>query len=301
MDHILCLPSSSRPKSIKVPLLTTDEYDHGDFETYPERQEWGLRATKDWDDLFKEPKPEFLAFLQRWLFFGLLDRVFGPRFSIAWFDGGTLSDQRILTTARLPSIARRFLSRVKRMSLEEIAVAGKACNLAHDILRALIPENLGKIKNLDEHSFVSSRTLIRFVRDHLATDPMDPAVSMSIHLTWELIRSVLSKIGQRAEMMDRAINSISPVWTSLPWEFPKEKGWCPSELLIIFKQLNTSGLLFLDQITPLGATMNHQMTSPLQGLDSIHPSTACTRLGCSFKKFPTSTIEQDMLTGVMGV
>lgn len=194
----------------------------------------------------------------------------------------------ILTTARLPSIVRRFLAQVERIGPEKVAVAGKACNVAHDILCKLIPENLGKIKNLDEHSFVSSRTLIRFVRDFLATDPMDPAVSISIRLTWELIRSVISKIPsiikKRTEMIDKAVNSISPVWTSLPWELLKEKGWCPSELLIIFKQLNTSGLLFLDQITPLGATVNHQMTLTPQGLDSIHPSTACTRLGCSFKK-----------------
>ncbi|KAL5339213.1 hypothetical protein BJX70DRAFT_397986 [Aspergillus crustosus] len=61
---------------INVPALSLTSYDGGDYAAYPERQGWGIRSVAKWQELFQQPTPEFKAFLQRWLYYGLAYVVF---------------------------------------------------------------------------------------------------------------------------------------------------------------------------------------------------------------------------------
>ena len=83
MDHIK-LPQEINRLDIKVPVLAQYEYDGEDFTSYPARQGYvcrgtGLDTTVYWDWSL-EDNERHLAFVQAWLYFGLLREVLGPKY-----------------------------------------------------------------------------------------------------------------------------------------------------------------------------------------------------------------------------
>ncbi|RAK96211.1 uncharacterized protein BO80DRAFT_438823 [Aspergillus ibericus CBS 121593] len=106
MDHIL-LPRGPVGFRFEVPVLSTQNYDGGDFFTYPNRQGWGPRRVCEWQAIFEAPSIEFKAFLQRWLYFGLIHVRLGP-FDIKTTFVSKKRDRHgclILKTESLPTIA----------------------------------------------------------------------------------------------------------------------------------------------------------------------------------------------------
>jgi hypothetical protein len=80
MDH---LPRPPRPTlyPLDVPYLCREFYDCGPFATYPQRQGWELQVEST-TLTFKRnglsaDKDEINAFLQNWLYFGLLSETLG--------------------------------------------------------------------------------------------------------------------------------------------------------------------------------------------------------------------------------
>lgn len=58
-----------------VVSITTDDYDHNtDWCGYPERQGYKPRNYRQWLSFFQDPPSGFDAFLERWLFWGALER-----------------------------------------------------------------------------------------------------------------------------------------------------------------------------------------------------------------------------------
>ena len=73
MDH---LPDFGAAERIRVPYLGAPMYDGGDFNTYPQRVGWD--QDKLWNnDLQGRSMQDAIAFLQTWIYFGLLYQVFG--------------------------------------------------------------------------------------------------------------------------------------------------------------------------------------------------------------------------------
>lgn len=67
-----------RPINLRldVPLLTEATYDHTvEFADYPKDQNWGPRTVREWREVWNLANIEFQAFLQRWLYFGVLGIV----------------------------------------------------------------------------------------------------------------------------------------------------------------------------------------------------------------------------------
>lgn len=77
MDHIP-LPRDPVRSPPRIRYYCLEEYDRGDFNTYPERQGWTqteLFTYATWTNVFRAGGRA--AFLQQWLFFGLLHATFG--------------------------------------------------------------------------------------------------------------------------------------------------------------------------------------------------------------------------------
>src|SRR5438477_13009862 len=72
MDHLLAFELHDPP--IQVPYLVTTPYDDGDFISYPERRDWD-RGDLIRGDFSGHSASETAAFLQAWLYFGLLYTV----------------------------------------------------------------------------------------------------------------------------------------------------------------------------------------------------------------------------------
>ncbi|KIW66891.1 hypothetical protein PV04_06180 [Phialophora macrospora] len=106
MDHILTMKNSVYP-DIEVPYLCDDMPYSEPFETYPERL--GYSITDLVDPLhYDKPATEVDSFLQAWLFFGLLEAIFGPLFERDRFIRQNPAGQRIISTQRLRRISVYF-------------------------------------------------------------------------------------------------------------------------------------------------------------------------------------------------
>jgi hypothetical protein len=82
MEHLEEGIASHLPR---VPYIVEHQYDHGGFHTFPDQARWYLGHNGQWEqtDQTKSntrpgPLGSAAAFLQAWLFFGLLTEVLGP-------------------------------------------------------------------------------------------------------------------------------------------------------------------------------------------------------------------------------
>ena len=98
-----------------------EKYDGDDFLTYPERAGWDVSTWK-WStpeegfDLNGRTVSEMSAFLQTWLFFGLLASVTGCRISADDFVKENPRGQRFITTSRLAKTLDHWRERISRLS-----------------------------------------------------------------------------------------------------------------------------------------------------------------------------------------
>src|ERR1700761_4636332 len=118
MDHYLRPPNSP---PIDVPYVCTEDYDGGDFFTYPQRKKWKF----NWSESEPEPEPEILKsmfenrpsaevedFCQTWLFFGCLIEIFKV-VDIKVSTSDFLRDGRYITTAKLPELLNEWHEKEK--------------------------------------------------------------------------------------------------------------------------------------------------------------------------------------------
>lgn len=125
MDH---LPQPSDPVHpvVEVPLLSLEPYDGGDLVTYPERQGWAARSLAEWEQLFSQPPRPFCAFLQSWLYFGILECFLGARIDPCVFARRQLggispgAPAYILTSVGLPLLIERHIGNARRNSIRSI-------------------------------------------------------------------------------------------------------------------------------------------------------------------------------------
>jgi hypothetical protein len=109
MDHILKMKNTVYP-DIEVPYLCDDMPYSDPFETYPERL--GFTLTDLVDPLrCNKPASEIDSLLQAWLFFGLLETIFGPLFERDRFIRQNSAGQRIISTQRLRRISVYFFDK----------------------------------------------------------------------------------------------------------------------------------------------------------------------------------------------
>lgn len=150
-----CLPIPLNPlhPPLEVPATNLENYDGGDFHTYPERQGWGERSAREWNEIFRSPSPVFVAFLERWLLFGMIHIAFTnqpltPTF-IRYVDE---PPRPVLTMKRLPSLLRWF-----NPSASFVKALSKA-NFLH--LSLAMSKSMGHI--LKPSVLSSNENLIRF-------------------------------------------------------------------------------------------------------------------------------------------
>ena len=121
MEHLL-FDGGSAP--IVFSYAGGESWDGGDFQTYPERKGWDV-SIWDWSegdadvDTHDLPLDALAAFLQSWLFFGLLETVLGVKVDSSDFlrevnDNGI--SRRVITTSKLAIYLENLLSDYARLS-----------------------------------------------------------------------------------------------------------------------------------------------------------------------------------------
>ncbi|KAJ6258805.1 hypothetical protein Dda_6859 [Drechslerella dactyloides] len=223
---------------IEVPILSTEEYDCGDFNTYPERQGWHERSGTEWIAIFKNPPVEFVAFLERWLFFGSLYIAFGDAIKGVKFTR-TLENPRrtVLTLENLPSLFPHI--RDYHDFHPQLIVA----QMAH---MALSKKVIGSAHN----SAYKRDSLVRYIMTRAAREVRSPEVVMATSVLGEMLFNLMiqtvTKPGDKGYL--GAMPSLSSRHSGHMWTLMRQAGWCPLMLMPLFNCLNTSSLYYLYNI-----------------------------------------------------
>ena len=107
MEHLLFAGGIA---PIVFPFLDSESWDGGDFLSYPQRQGWdsSIWDRSDDEDRLDTHRLKFddlATFLQRWLFFGLLETVLRKKIPFGditrLVDDGDEDPRRVITTSRL--------------------------------------------------------------------------------------------------------------------------------------------------------------------------------------------------------
>ncbi len=124
MEHLLF---TGAPAPIVLSCVCSDEWDGGEFLSYPHRQSWDASAWA-WSengtrlDAGNRSFDELAAFLQAWLFFGLLETVLGIK--VLWSDFTRQSNEGqgprlVITTAKLKGFLEDWRLRLVALTSEE--------------------------------------------------------------------------------------------------------------------------------------------------------------------------------------
>jgi hypothetical protein len=274
MDHLI-LPENPINPLIRVPVLSTVNYDGGDFETYPERQGWGPRAVVEWQTIFDSPPHSLRQFLQRWLYFGLVHAFFRFPSDTFTFVTRDHQDLPILTTASLPSLARQWKERFAQ---------GWKWDEVYNLLTAIhkcmmIKECLGmkwKYRQQKEAILHQRESLYTFILTEQPSDPREPHTVIATTLFVEFLLGCLNYASSDCggdQGSQSSLNSLVHIGDPL-WQIMRQNGWCPSELMPMCQEFNTSGVLFLSNITRPNRWEEHKSICTISKTSSKNKETS---------------------------
>src|SRR5271156_4282087 len=111
MEHLPPVASPHQP--ILVPYIGDCEYDGLDFAGYPSRKGYDVDRLLKSDFQGSSPR-SVAAFLQTWLFFGLMHEILNVEIRTADFVRIDGSGERWLTTKKLPGYLQIFRQKIER-------------------------------------------------------------------------------------------------------------------------------------------------------------------------------------------
>ena len=266
----------------KVPCLTTEDYDHGDWKTYPERQGFGSRSCEDWLLVFDTPTSDFQAFLERWLFWAPLEYI---------LNSGPLRYRDFTRQIK----GRLFMHLAPRFA--QISPNISRHNDSFALHRAMILEDLP-----GHHAIVLDNTedivpMVEFCKTQcfVYNDPRGRLLVSATILLHDLSRAGLITSGMA--MLRPLGTAVVPNMVEAD---PAGKarllqcGWCPSEAHMICHKFSTSFCFFISQFDRPDAPQHH----PTMPLDSAHQASdlnqlelysTCRETKCHWRNIKQST------------
>jgi hypothetical protein len=280
--EFLLLPQKPRHPPLEVSVINIESYDGGDFYTYPERQGWDTRTVGEWQDIFRWPTPAFVAFLERWLLFGVIHICLGNRAStpnLIRYAGSP--SPPVLTTESLPSLFHGFVASANSMkALTNASMLHARLTMPPSNEVILTPENLSIRENL-----------IRFLSARNFRDPRSPEIAMATSAVLETLLRLMQRSTITSQQLMNTSLSLSPVAKSMAWIQLRQDGWCPSELWTIFHRFNTACFYFLHNLLRPSPHQNHQVIRIRKSarpnrngtLENLPPISLCTPFQYAFK------------------
>ncbi|KAJ9295337.1 hypothetical protein DTO271G3_6160 [Paecilomyces variotii] len=297
MDHLI-LPRNPAGFRFEVPVLSTTNYDGGDFLTYPNRQGWGPFTVAEWQAIFDNPPDDFLAFLQRWLYFGFIHVRLCPIDIKTMF----LSHKRdksglpILTTRLLPEIALKAIEMGSENNPHGV-FALRLSNIIHLSLKG----EWGYRRN-DPESLQSVESLYTFIETEGPPDPRHPDQVLANMVLYDFgnIFTHWSPWGPKensSQLTDlRADYSRPYMWMAL-----RQRGWCPSDIMPMTRHFTVSGLIFIANLTPSAVGEEHHMINISDNKGYRPPSQRlCNELSCSHRQLSDDIYKTKHVDGCPG-
>lgn len=232
MDH-LPLPLDRTIEKIDIPFLYGANWDEGDFLQYPERAGWTLEQRPGvyaftYHGREVTDNNAIAAFLQTWLYFGLLHKITGGHVDVENFQRLSNSGEIYLSSRSLGAIMISWSSS-RRDSLQEVSDAEAVA------WRDNLCDCLGRARD------VVGRTLTSIV-----PGPSDPLslVCLSVATLCEYLCHALGSVcfTRGIKLPPRNVWRLSkhsdcgqPIL-----ELMRERGWCPNKLSYFEREVSRS-------------------------------------------------------------
>lgn len=237
---------------------------------------------KEWRGVFTNRPPEFLAFLQTWLFFGVMELVLGEHIQLSDFtreDGN--SGQKVVTMVKFVPALRKWLVSTTTHYIDMADYVGvgyftlqKAIRMHYYLLglRHDSPDGL-----VDESQFLQ---LSSFIDQVASPDRRDARVTASTVALYEaLYHSYPRTLQHMTKQLERPLvfpgyfagNLIAFEGVDVISQQMQRDGWCPSELSMMFRRLNYISICFMSRLERPGPSKEHLViqTQPLPSSDSV--------------------------------
>ncbi|KAL9615725.1 MAG: hypothetical protein Q9160_009308 [Pyrenula sp. 1 TL-2023] len=261
MDH-LPRPVEPLAYTLKAPLLTTTGYDHAispknpkqSYIDYPLREGWTPRRADQWRKIFVGKDAQFLAFLQRWLYFGLLECVLGrkiPPSSLAEM----VEAKQYLSSRSLLQLAEDHMALRPGQEPDHEEVLATVQHATHIHLQLF---GHTKLSPAPDTHFDKKMNLQKFIETYSMEDPRD---SLTVTATSLLLDFVVNLVPRQWDgFLETSINvpkllepKTGPLWQTL-----NRHGWCPAEAAAIVERFSVSGIYYMTQIRPPNPSSHQQ-------------------------------------------
>lgn len=223
MDHLFV------DTRLNVPYLVQTRYDAKGFHSFPARSGWKLADDGTWSKLGesvpgKHSKTDLEAFLQSWLFFGVLTEVLGP-VNVTEFICEKSFASRYITTKTLPTHIKTWARDVRNSPRES---RGR-------MLRASIVLS-------EAHALITKYCGMDGPHGQPLWD-IDPAISLSFMILGESLSHAHFKIAKDANLvMNGWFEPATHHWgySAKLSSLMRNDGWCPYALRILMGSLQQS-------------------------------------------------------------
>ena len=299
MDYFT-LPRNPTHDLIEVPFLCTENYDGGEFFTYPLRQGWRPRSAWDWQRVFNDRSGEISRFFQTWLLFGTMEAVFEWPISVFEFK----CQSEILTMVPLRRhLHYYFRNGNSRKSIPEFTRTMEVLGYTSTI-SVLLQEPSQK------NSIDGSREIdiLQFLKSIHFTKSIDPRIVLSTTLTdFILYKAFTTKDIPGRSSADRSSlqMNFAPFMGLISLRMRKD-GWCPSELLRMHNLLNYSAMYFMSHIERPDTSRTHHLSSPsLPDTSQMNQNRywsgeVCNQHKCAMYHFDDTTYQTKHADGCTG-
>lgn len=270
MDH-LCLPLRPALVPIKVPFICTEAYDGGPFLAYPERNGWQIAITNPGKIVVEvsksgeqTPIEDAQAFLQTWLYFGLLHEVLGSSVRLEDFVRTCPNGEKVLSTIKLgPLVEEWSVQLISPESVADIdALNARLTSVYACLLRA---------------RYVAVRIKGMYLCD-CETKLFQPLVFLAIALLAEYLQSAMKDIHIRLRIETFVTQTWRPELVDIGapvLDIMRQNRWCPADIARIGSgNRSISTLLYYANLPPPRSSEDHgNCSSALCSVLQIDPNT----------------------------
>lgn len=241
MEHLES-PSDPVYELLKVPCLSSEAYDGGQFLTYPSRRGWNDRRLFIGD--FMEHDPATTAtFLQDWLYFGVLVEVLGEDATKSAF-----TDTGFVSTVHLEELIYKRLWHIRELIRQNDKRYRSMIRRAELCLRHV--SYYCCLASADEHATIHW--------------PLTEELDLSIRLLGQRLNGAyiagLASIGSA----EGSIISGSILW-QLRWPASVllsnrlvEQGWCSSDVTRIIEEFSPSSIYYISLLRHPATSKDHK-------------------------------------------
>ncbi|KAL2819828.1 hypothetical protein BJX63DRAFT_418752 [Aspergillus granulosus] len=246
MDHVESLPDSPYPR-LQIPCLSSEAYDGLDFLTYPERSGWDIDRLLD-GDFSEHPGEKTAAFLQNWLFFGVLWEVFGPinkgaKANYVQPEEGT--EHGVISIATLDEQILELSSFIAAYVQSAGITAGQEVGRRIET----------SLRTVSQFSRIA--TCEGDPRPGFATWPLSPEIDLSVRALSQRLSWAFSTCGVNI-VLRHSTNSLQFPCAWFPLARMHEAGWCPSEVAMVEETFTSASAHYVSQMQRPPAAIQRQ-------------------------------------------